>query len=252
MRNAKANGQLDVTPAHTSIAHYLGKPEITPLLKALIIQSALPLGGIEHHFSPDSSGFSTSVYDRWFHEKWGKEKKRAKYIKAHIITGDVTHVVAAADVTETATHDSKYFEWLVNTTAMGFDVREVSADKAYLSRENLHIVNDIGGVAYIPFKSNSIAVPVYGEPDSVWVRAFHLYQFNQAEFLAHYHRRSNVETSFHMVKAKFGGAVLSKTTVAQVNEVLAKILCHNICVLIHSMYDLGIEPIFEDELRVAA
>jgi hypothetical protein len=29
--------------------------------------------------------------------------------------------------------------------------------------------------------------------------------------------------------------------VAQVNEVLLKVLCHNICVVIHEMFELGIE-----------
>ena len=43
-----------------------------------------------------------------------------------------------------------------------------------------------------------------------------------------------------MIKAKFGGSVRSKTPVAQVNEVLAKVLCHNICVLIQSAYELGV------------
>ena len=31
---------------------------------------------------------------------------------------------------------------------------------------------------------------------------------------------------------------------AQVIEALLKILCHNICVLIQSMYELGITPLF--------
>jgi hypothetical protein len=47
-----------------------------------------------------------------------------------------------------------------------------------------------------------------------------------------------------MIKMKFGGAVRSKTPVAQVNEVLCKVLCHNICVLIQSIYELGLEPTF--------
>jgi hypothetical protein len=62
--------------------------------------------------------------------------------------------------------------------------------------------------------------------------------------MQHYHKRSNVETVYSMIKTKFGGMVRSKTPVAQVNEVLCKILCHNICVLIQSMYELGIEPMF--------
>ena len=47
-----------------------------------------------------------------------------------------------------------------------------------------------------------------------------------------------------MIKAKFGSFVRAKTPIAQVNEVLCKILCHNICVLIQSMYELGLEPNF--------
>jgi hypothetical protein len=39
----------------------------------------------------------------------------------------------------------------------------------------------------------------------------------------------------------------SKTDVAMTNEVLCKILCHNICCVIQSMYELGIEPTFWQE-----
>ncbi len=45
-----------------------------------------------------------------------------------------------------------------------------------------------------------------------------------------------------MVKAKFGEAVRSKTDVAMENEVLAKVLCHNLCCLIHARYELKIDP----------
>jgi hypothetical protein len=32
----------------------------------------------------------------------------------------------------------------------------------------------------------------------------------------------------------------------QVNEVLAKALCHNICVVIRATHELGIEPAFDN------
>lgn len=41
--------------------------------------------------------------------------------------------------------------------------------------------------------------------------------------------------------------VRSKTDTAMTNEVLCKILCHNICCLIQAMYELGIEPTFWEE-----
>lgn len=47
-----------------------------------------------------------------------------------------------------------------------------------------------------------------------------------------------------MIKANFGAARCSKTDVAQVDELLCKVLCHNLCCVIQSMYELGVEPDF--------
>jgi len=63
-----------------------------------------------------------------------------------------------------------------------------------------------------------------------------------------YHRRSNVETTFSMIKGKFGDKLRSKTRTAQTNEALCKILCHNICCLIQSMYELNLKPKFWKEV----
>ena len=47
-----------------------------------------------------------------------------------------------------------------------------------------------------------------------------------------------------MVKAKFGDKLKSKNFIAQQNELLCKLIAHNIVVLIHEIYELGIEPKF--------
>lgn len=65
--------------------------------------------------------------------------------------------------------------------------------------------------------------------------------------MEHYHKRSNMESTFSMIKAKFGERVRSKTEQAQINEALLKVLCHNICVVIQSIYELDIEPSFWTE-----
>ena len=62
--------------------------------------------------------------------------------------------------------------------------------------------------------------------------------------MRHYHKRSNVESTFSMIKAKFGDSLRSKTERAQINEAICKVLCHNICCLIQSMYELGLKPKF--------
>jgi hypothetical protein len=67
---------------------------------------------------------------------------------------------------------------------------------------------------------------------------------NREEHLQHYHKRSNAEAPFSMIKRKFGDSLRSKTDDAMRNEALAKILCHNLCCLISAWYELGIEPVF--------
>jgi hypothetical protein len=73
---------------------------------------------------------------------------------------------------------------------------------------------------------------------------FHFYCFNRDEFLKHYHQRSNVEAVFSAVKRKFGDSVRSRNDTAMVNEVLCKFLCHNLCCVILSQIELGIEATF--------
>ena len=245
VRNAHTDGLMSKAPSFTSMFRYLEDPSLTPILKHLIEQSSLPLKSIETGFAADSTGFATSVYDRWFAHKWGRELKKAKWVKAHVMCGVQTNIVTAVEVTEVHSNDAPHMIPFVETTARNFNVKEVSADKAYLSKKNLRAIQAVGGSAYIPFKSNSIGYDHQQPYDALWDRMFHLFNLNRADFLAHYHKRSNVETTMQMIKAKFGGAVRAKTPVAQVNEVLFKILCHNICVLIQSIYELGIAVAFE-------
>ena len=244
VRNAYRDGLMAKAPSFTSMARYLENPALTPILKGLIAQAALPLKSIETDFAADASGFSSNVYHRWFDHKWGKEIKEAQWVKAHIMCGVKTNIVTAVEVSEGTGHDSPYFPALVDATARGFTVNEVSADKAYLSKRNLAAVDKVGGTPFIPFKSNSVLKNSAQPRNALWERAFHYFNLNRADFLAHYHKRSNVESTFSMIKAKFGGSVRTKTPVAQVNEVLVKILCHNIVVLIQAIYELGIAPDF--------
>jgi transposase len=69
--------------------------------------------------------------------------------------------------------------------------------------------------------------------------------------MSRYHLRSNVESTFSMVKAKFGDGVRSRLDTAMKNEVLAKLVNHNICCLISAMYEVGIDPTFWAKERVA-
>ena len=123
----------------------------------------------------------------------------------------------------------------------------LSADKGYIGHKKVAAVEAVNALPFIPFKSNTLPTT----EDSAWGRMYHYFMLKRDEFLAHYHRRSNVESVFSMVKAKFGDCVRSKSDTGMVNEVLAKILCHNICVLIQAIHELRIEPNFCAQLGLA-
>jgi hypothetical protein len=50
-----------------------------------------------------------------------------------------------------------------------------------------------------------------------------------------------------MIKARFGERLRSKSETAQTNEALTKVLCHNLIVVIQSMYELNVTPEFWSE-----
>jgi Transposase len=242
---AHSSDYISKVPCYSSIGHFMQREDITPILEELVKITSLPFKSIETDFAIDSTGFGTNEFQRWFSFKYGKEIKSKRWVKCHIMTGVKTNIITSVKITSEVENDSPQLENLVTDTSYNFKISEVSADKAYLSRNNLEIIEKCGAVPFIPFKSNSKAS---GKGD-LWYKMYHYFMFNNEIFSKHYHKRSNVETTFHMIKSKFKDSIRAKSWSAQVNEVLCKVICHNICVLIHEMYELGISPNFETHFQ---
>jgi hypothetical protein len=239
LREAHRRGHVASEIPGMKTHSFMENAEHTPILKSLIAQSALPLKAVETTFAIDSSGFGSSRFETWIDEKYGQTRRKCVWVKTHLAVGTRTQVVTAVRILDKDSADSPQFVPLVKETAQAFTVGEVSADKAYTSLENFEEVAGFGGTAYLPFKSNAT-----GGVGGLFERMFHYFQFQRDEYLEHYHRRSNVESAFSMMKRKFGDFVRSKSDVAMANEVLCKVLCHNLWVLIQEQHELGIETVF--------
>jgi transposase len=246
-KEAHEAGYLANAVPGMKVCQFFENPAFTPILKNLIAYSARPLRAVETNFAIDSSGFATSKFFRWYDEKYGVTRQKTDWVKTHIACGTKTNIVTAVRILDRDANDCPQFVPLLRETSRGFHIGEVSADKAYGSLENFEEVANMGGQAYIAFKSSAT-----GAAGGAYGKAFHYFQFKADEYMEHYHRRSNVESTFSAIKRKFGDAVRSKCDFAMVNEVLCKILAHNICVLIQEQCELGIEPIFwQEEAREA-
>ena len=176
-----------------------------------------------------------------------EEKKHKKeYSKLHIISGIKTNVICSAKITKGTAHESPYFKPLLDDTCKIFNIKEISADAGYLSRDNVKAIYKIGAEPFIMGKRN-VNVPNKNSI-SAWGKMLGLWKRDQMYFAEHYHRRSNVESTFSALKRKFGDFCRCKKEESQENEILCKIVCFNATILAEALLSENIHLKFMDSL----
>lgn len=251
---AEGAGYISKKPHFNTLTDFLNCEATYDLLSKLLTISAIPLKKLEDQFSIDSSGFGSYQYERWMRIRFQKDplgriSKQGwrNYLKGHIMVGTRTNVICSCEVTHGNMSDIKQLPKLIEK-AKGFNIKELSADKAYSSKMVFRIIQSIGALPYIPFK-HSTKEPTKDSPE-IWNKMFLLFRDKSEEWKNHYHKRSNVETTFSMIKLRFGEFLKCKKFTAQRNELLMKFICHNICCLIEEMYEHGVEIDFKDALKI--
>ena len=200
VQEARERGHIGHAPHFNSVLNVLESEAVTPILLDLIARSASPLREVETEFAIDSSGFSTSRFDRWFDLKYGVTRQEAHWVKVHVCCGTTTNVITAVEITNRDGGDAPQLPKLVEATAKGFRVERVTADKAYPSNANFEAVEKVGGVLYAAFKSNTT-----GAVGGLFEKAFHYFCLHREEFLRLYHRRSMIESTFSHGEAEVRG-----------------------------------------------
>ena len=241
LEEARTHGYIEKMPHYNSIFNCLENASLTPHLHELIKQSSLPLKAVEQDFAADSSGFTTGERMLWRKAKYGTSELWGDWVKAHVFCGLKTQIIVSVELSERYEHDSKFFEPLLEKAIeSGFRPREISLDKAYLSRKTYELIDRCGATGYIDFKSNS-----RGDTQSeVWNRMHHFFSYNKADFYQHYYKRENIESLFSALKRKLGERLKSKNPMAQRNELLLKFLCHNLIVLAEAIVEFELETTF--------
>jgi transposase len=237
LRDAQEKGFTSEVVSHSTIARFFENEDNKELLKALVTQSAMPLRALETNFAVDSTGFSGCRFARWYDQKYGQMHKERVWVKAHCMTGVLTNCISAADVLDGDTGDAPQLPPLVQKTATGFKIHDVSADAAYPSVDNCDAVAAVGATGYFAFRTNTT-----GGVGGRFQEMYHRFCLEKENYLKHYHLRSNAESTFSGVKRLFGDSVRSKGVVAMKNEVLGKLVCYNLTCVVHEAYKLGIEP----------
>lgn len=238
-------GIIPKAPSYSSICNFYNEEAITKLLEDLIFLAALPVASIEETMAIDSTGFGLRKYQSWNTHKWGKSDGKAhEWRKLHATVGCTTNIFLTTFITENNSHDTKGFDQAMKPQLKAFDFNQFVADKAYSARRILGVINELGMTPYIPFRSNALRINRGSGSNGTWKGAYDQYHNERALFDSKYHQRSNIETAFHMLKMRFGEKLASKNLTANKNEILTKILCHNLCVLAQESQERSINPDF--------
>jgi transposase len=246
LKLAEQAGYIAKCPHFNRISEFFNQETTYYLLQKLITISALPLKELEDSYSMDASGFAEYSYDRWMRTRFSKPTTEWRnYVKGHVCIGTRTNVIISAEVTYGNFHDVKQAPKLLEPLRM-FDPKEVSADKAYNAKLVFQIIDSMGAMPFIPYLKSRNPEANKNNPE-IWVRMYQLFKNQKELFMRRYHKRSNVETVFSMIKMRLGEFLKSKNYEAQKNELLVKFLCHNICCLVQEIYENKVKIDFKEK-----
>jgi len=168
------------------------------------------------------------------------------YLKGHICIGTKTNIICSAEVTHGNFSDVKQAPKLLEGLKQ-FNPKQVSADKGYSSYKILQLIEGMGADPFISFRQNTN--PTKNSPE-IWKRMYDYFLRNRSLFEKHYHKRSNVETTFSMIKMRLGEFLRSKNYDAQRNELMMKFIVHNITCLVQEVFESDVHVDFKESLQL--
>jgi hypothetical protein len=241
LRLIHSYGHIVRVPHFNLISRYMSSQLITPYLEELIKITSEVLKDIETTAIPDATGFSTFNRSDWINVRT-KYKQWKKYKKLHILTGAKSNIVISAIVTKGTKHECDLLHVLLEKAKHFKKVSIIPADAGYLSRANAELISNFGAEPFImPKKNTREDLTRHNRRGTAWYKMIKTFKTNESFFKRQYSIRSNVESTMAMLKRNYLPYVFSKSDTGQINEVLTKIVCHNIDVITKSMFEYGVE-----------
>lgn len=223
-----------------TLDNYLNNSCVRKYLDRIIEYTSSPLKFLEKNFATDKTGERTNSFSGWYGVRCNKKLRKRDHLNIHITTGCELHAVTSVTVLKEKGKDNIIFrKHNRKLKKNGFSVNVHSGDGVYLSRENCTDVEEVGGKPRFHLKKGLTKKPK-GHP--AWKRMLLYAEEHPEEYEAEYHTRSNVESTNHAKKSKFGDTVRCKDNTAQEQECHLSWCCYNFSVLSRAYYELDIEP----------
>lgn len=234
-------------------SEYLNERHTTAVLNWAIAEVCSVLLPFFDDIILDGTGIGLTTRGTYRSERYGIPfiDGRALYARLNLVMDRKFKMVLAAVVTRDhgkgTGEVSQVRTLLQRVRAIGFSPRNVLGDALYGNENVLQAIEEVGGQPFIPLKS--IYTDARPPKTPLMLALYWRIKADRDAFQAVYDNRPVIESGIWSIKAKFEDCVRSRTFRAQVNEILFKVLCHNIDVLIHAAheYKIDIQPLLGDK-----
>ena len=191
---------LEKIPKPRTLYKYRALREMSGILEQLQRKSADELWITEDMAATDGTGNPHSKGKHWRMDRDNSDNYR-EYDKAHYIVGVKSLVIPYTRITRGTWSDLPEFEPLVRKTIPGSNVKQVLADKGYVSNDNYEVAAECGATPYIMPKDNAVYRP---HPSNQYQKMVHYATKFPERFKDVYRYRVKVECAIHSKKNAFG------------------------------------------------
>lgn len=209
-------------------------PLVTLILGEIFRMTQEPVSGREHVFAPDGTGLSRSMKQNWENDRRGRKTGKG-YEKMIAMVGCTYKLLSAVEFPDNPeAHESPYFEPLLEETSACYErIDLVSADSAYLSRDNCDLIAGVGAVPRV-YPKQGIMLKRKGS--RAWAEMLLDFIKDPQEWLRDYHPRSISETAFSVFKRGFPFPLRKRIKLRRKQEAFARACDYNVkrlCYLKH-------------------
>ena len=216
-----------------SVLRFFYEEEMTEGLHRLIKQSSLPLGEIEANFAEDSIRAPITRLVRWFDVRFGRTYCGSDWLLVDAMTGLQTQIVSSVNV-RGRQEDEPPLLGSLRTGRRFVRQDRVATVSSNPLKDSVDNTEELRSAVQLVFEPTN--VPGYA---GLWDKLLILCKLNRHSLAAHFGRRNASDSVLRTIQGNFKGKVQSKTETAAKNEVLARIVCHNICCVRDAIIELG-------------
>jgi transposase len=228
---------------YNRFSDYLNSLQTTAQLNWANAEVCSPLIPFVEEVMLDGTGISVTTHGSYRADRYGFLSDTARYLRLNLVMDRRFGIFPVALVTpekgEKTGELSQAPLLLARLKALGYTAKYVFGDLLYSTEPMHEAILAFGAEPVIPFKT--IYTPARLPTSDLMRRFYKQFLADPEAFRARYRYRVLIEAEISALKRRFSENIRSREPIARVNEILFKVLCHNICCIIHAATEHGLD-----------